>query len=151
MGKVAEIQLVGYIYGGPKGIIIFTTVSDCVEVIGCWLECPTNRIHLGRPTDFEIGWDVRPWILMEEEREEEEERRAEEEKEEEREMEEEEKCAEAKMEWLMELDEEERRAEAEMEIREAMYGQIGYKRDSRSGITKDFWCKHMKHDLKYFS
>ena len=66
MEKDAEIQLVDYIYGGSKGIIIFTTVSDCVEVIDCWLECPRNRIHLGRPTDFEIGWDVRPWILMEE-------------------------------------------------------------------------------------
>ena len=56
MGRNAKIRGVDYVSGGPKGIIIFITISESVDVIDCWLESPKDRIHLGIPTDIVNNW-----------------------------------------------------------------------------------------------
>jgi hypothetical protein len=56
MGKGAEIRGVDYLYGGPKGITIFITISESVDVFDCCLESPEGRIYLGIPTGITNNW-----------------------------------------------------------------------------------------------
>jgi hypothetical protein len=73
MGKDAKIQYVYYRHReGIKGIHVLVSISSRALVTNCWLECPTNRIHLGRPTDSS-GWYSKSDVLEYEEEEEEEE------------------------------------------------------------------------------
>ena len=48
IGRNAKIRGVDYVSGGPKGIIIFITISES--------ESPKDRIHLGIPTDIVNNW-----------------------------------------------------------------------------------------------
>ncbi|CAB3979088.1 Hypothetical predicted protein [Paramuricea clavata] len=66
MSRNAEIRGVDYVFGGLMGIIIFITVCEFVQLTGCWLESPKDRIRLGWPTDFEGDRSVVPWALQEE-------------------------------------------------------------------------------------
>jgi hypothetical protein len=96
---------------GPKGIIIFITISESVDVIDCCIENLKDKkdgIYLGLPTDVTNNWfyTSMSWAEWSEERE----RRAEEE----------EILAEGRigeMEMLEEM-------QMEAEMREALYGQI---------------------------
>jgi hypothetical protein len=111
MGRSAEIRGVDYFYGGPKGIIIFITISETVDVFDCWLESPEDRIYLDIPTDITNNWfyTSMSWAEWAEERAEKRARRAEEE----------EILAEARigeMEMLEEM-------QMEAEIQEALYGE----------------------------
>ena len=119
MGKGAEIRGVDYLYGGPKGIIIFITISESVDVIDCLLESPKDRIHLGPPTDITNNWfyTSMSWAEWSEERP----RRAEEE----------EILAEMRigeMEMLEEM-------QAVAEVREALYDQIDEISDMFEGLA----------------
>ncbi|CAB4023214.1 Hypothetical predicted protein [Paramuricea clavata] len=73
MGRNAEIRGMGYVYGSLKGIGILITISESVDVIGCWLESPEDRIHIGPPTDIINNWFrmCMSWEEWSEEREEE--------------------------------------------------------------------------------
>ena len=55
-GRNTEIWGVDYLCGGSKGIIIFITISESVDVFDCWLESPEDRIYLGAPTDVLYNW-----------------------------------------------------------------------------------------------
>jgi hypothetical protein len=59
MGKGAEIRGVDYLYGGPKGITIFITISESVDVINCCIENLKDKkdgICLGLPKDVTNNW-----------------------------------------------------------------------------------------------
>jgi hypothetical protein len=56
MGRQAEIRGVDYFYGGPKGIIIFITISEYSDLFDCLLESPEGRIYLDIPTDITNNW-----------------------------------------------------------------------------------------------
>ena len=81
MGRNAEIRGVDYVSGGPKGINIFITISESVDVIDCQLESPKDGICLGLPTDVTNKWfhTSMSWAEWLEERAEERARREEEE------------------------------------------------------------------------
>ena len=81
MDRNAKIRGVDYVSGGPKGIIIFITISESVDVIDCWLESPKDSIHLGIHTDIVNNWfhTCMSWTEWMEERAEERARHAEEE------------------------------------------------------------------------
>jgi hypothetical protein len=114
MGRNAKIKGVDYLYAGSKGIIIFITISESVDVIDCCIENLKDKkdgICLGLPTDVTNNWfyTSMSWAEWSEERAEERERREEEE----------EILAEtriAEMEILEEM-------QMEAEMREALYGQ----------------------------
>ena len=117
MGKGAEIQGVDYLYGGPKGITIFITISESVDVIDCCIENLKDKkdaICLGLPTDVTYNWfhTSMSWAEWSEERAEERERRAEEE----------EIMAEMRIGETEMLEE----MQAEAEMREALQGQVDY-------------------------
>ncbi|CAB3997852.1 Hypothetical predicted protein [Paramuricea clavata] len=84
MGRNAEIRGVDCVSGGPKGIIIFITISESVDVIDCCIESTKDtkdEICLGLPTDVTNNWfhTSMSWEGWSEERTEERERPEEEE------------------------------------------------------------------------
>ena len=119
MGRNAEIRGVNYLYGGPKGIIIFITISESVDVVDCLLESPKDRIHLGPPTDITNNWfhTSMSWAEGSEERA----RRAEEEK----------ILVEMRIGEMETLEE----MQAEAEVREALYGQTDEISDMFEGLA----------------
>ena len=123
MGRNAEIRGVDYFYGSPKGIIIFITISESVDVIDCRLESPEDRIYLGLPTDVTNNWfhTSMSWAEWLEERAEERARRAEEE---------EEILVEARLGEMEMLEE----MQAEAGVRETLYGQTDEISDMFEGL-----------------
>ncbi|CAB4019275.1 Hypothetical predicted protein [Paramuricea clavata] len=59
MGEDSEIRYVHYRHReGMKEIHVLVSITSDVPVTSCWLESPTDRVHLRRPTDHSELYSV---------------------------------------------------------------------------------------------